>query len=75
MYLDHQLCQMTPVLTHHGAYSQRAFRNRKYQRVQELESQVSASELRINFLELDNKRLKHELLLTRDEYKILRRIT
>jgi hypothetical protein len=66
---------MTSVLTRHVAYSQRAFRNRKRQRVQELEAQFSASELRINCLELDNERLKHELLLTRDENKIFRKTT
>jgi hypothetical protein len=66
---------MTPVLTYHGAYSQRAFRNRKRQRLQELEAQFSASELRINFLELNNQRLKHELLLARDGNETLRRIT
>jgi hypothetical protein len=66
---------MTSVLIHHGAYSQRAFRNRKRQRVQELEAQFSASELRNKILESDKKRLKHELLLTQDENKILRKIT
>jgi hypothetical protein len=75
MYLHHQLCQMTPVLICHGAYSQRTFRNRKRQRVQELETQLSAAELRINFLESNNKRLKHELLLTQDDTNFLRNIT
>jgi hypothetical protein len=75
MYLDHQLCQMAPVLICHGAYSQRAFRNRKRQRVQELETQLSASELRVNFLESNNKRLKHELFLTQNEKEFLRNIT
>jgi TolA-binding protein len=75
MYPCHQLFLTTPVLTRHGAYSQRALRNRKRQRVQELEAQFSASELRINFLESENKRLKHELLLTQDENRNLRKVT
>jgi hypothetical protein len=58
---------MAPVLICHGAYSQRASTNRKRQRVQELEIQLSASELRANLLESNNKRLKHELLLTQNE--------
>jgi hypothetical protein len=67
--------QMTPVLIHYGAYSQRASTNRKRQRVQELETQLSASELRANLLESNNKRLKHELLQTQNEKEFLRNIT
>jgi hypothetical protein len=66
---------MTHVLIRHVAYSQRAFCNRKRQRMQELEAPVSASELRNKILESDKTRLKHELLLTQDENKILRKIT
>ncbi|KAG2160347.1 hypothetical protein JADG_000086 [Aureobasidium aubasidani] len=55
--------------------AQRAFRDRKRQRVQDLEAQLSALEVRTNSLESDNERLKHELLLTRDENEVLRSIT
>ncbi|KAH0359406.1 hypothetical protein KCU65_g9986, partial [Aureobasidium melanogenum] len=50
----------------------RAFRDRKRQQVQELEAQLSALELRTNSLESDNERLKHELLLEREENEALR---
>lgn len=63
------------MLTHRGARSQRAFRDRKRQRVQELEAQLSALEVRTNSLETDNERLKHELLVTREENEALRGIT
>ncbi|THY48609.1 hypothetical protein D6C99_05408, partial [Aureobasidium pullulans] len=62
-------------LTRRGGHSQRAFRDRKRQRVQDLEAQLSALEVRTNSLESDNERLKHELLLTRDENEVLRSIT
>ncbi|KAG9632936.1 hypothetical protein KCV03_g10349, partial [Aureobasidium melanogenum] len=55
--------------------AQRAFRDRKRQQVQELEAQLSALELRTNSLESDNERLKHELLLEREENEALRSIT
>ena len=61
-----------PALTHRGGHSQRAFRDRKRQRVQELEAQLSALEVRTNSLETDNERLKHELLVTREENEALR---
>ncbi|KAI4718441.1 hypothetical protein E4T48_05294 [Aureobasidium sp. EXF-10727] len=54
--------------------AQRAFRDRKRQRVQELEAQLSALEVRTNSLETDNERLKHELVRTREENEILRRV-
>lgn len=63
------------MLTRRGGYSQRAFRDRKRQQVQELEAQLSALELRTNSLESDNERLKHELLLEREENEALRSIT
>jgi hypothetical protein len=63
------------MLIRHGVYSQRASTNRKLRRLQELDTQISASKLRMNFLESNNKRLKHELLLTQDENQLLRNIT
>ncbi|KAI4742274.1 hypothetical protein E4T50_07335 [Aureobasidium sp. EXF-12298] len=55
--------------------AQRAFRDRKRQRVQELEAQLSVMEVRTNSLESDNERLKHELLVTREENEALRGAT
>jgi riboflavin biosynthesis pyrimidine reductase len=63
------------LLTRRGGQSQRAFRDRKRQRVQELEAQLSALEVRTNSLESDNERLQHELVLTREENEALRSIT
>ena len=40
--------------------------------MQELEAQLSALEVRTNSLETDNERLKHELLVTREENEALR---
>ncbi|KAG9801851.1 hypothetical protein KCU68_g22795, partial [Aureobasidium melanogenum] len=54
--------------------AQRAFRDRKRQRVQELEAQLSALEVRTNSLESDNERLRHELLRTKEENEVLRSI-
>ncbi|KAK6008336.1 hypothetical protein QM012_000239 [Aureobasidium pullulans] len=54
--------------------AQRAFRDRKRQRVQELEAQLSALEVRTNSLESDNERLRHELLRTQEENEVLRSI-
>lgn len=67
--------QKAPSLTRHGdQYRQRAFRDRKRQRVQDLEAQLSALEVRTSSLESDNKRLKHELVLTQNENNLLRSI-
>lgn len=63
-----------PLLTHGGDHSQRAFRDRKRQRVQELEAQLSALEVRTNSLESDNEKLRHELLRTKEENEVLRGI-
>ncbi|KAG9682233.1 hypothetical protein KCU95_g6051, partial [Aureobasidium melanogenum] len=54
--------------------AQRAFRDRKRQRVQELEAQLSALEVRTNSLESDNEKLRHELLRTKEENEVLRGI-
>lgn len=62
------------MLTHRGGYRQRAFRDRKRQRVQELEAQLSALEVRSDSLASDNERLQHELLRAREENKALRGI-
>jgi TolA-binding protein len=75
MYSDVQASSRTSLLTHRGGHRQRAFRDRKRQRVQELEAQLSALEVRTNSLESDNERLQHELLLTREENEALRGIT
>ncbi|KAI5276645.1 hypothetical protein E4T47_00322 [Aureobasidium subglaciale] len=55
--------------------AQRAFRDRKRQRVQDLEVQLTALEIRTSSLESDNEKLKHELLRTREENELLRTIT
>ncbi|KAI4831314.1 hypothetical protein E4T45_10223 [Aureobasidium sp. EXF-8846] len=52
--------------------AQQAFRDRKHQRVQELEAQLSALEVRTNSLASDNERLQHELLRVREETEALR---
>ncbi|KAG9996729.1 hypothetical protein KCU78_g17305, partial [Aureobasidium melanogenum] len=54
--------------------AQRAFRDRKRQRVQELEAQLSALEVRTNSLESDNEKLRHELLRAKEENDVLRSI-
>ncbi|KAI4854315.1 hypothetical protein E4T45_04007 [Aureobasidium sp. EXF-8846] len=54
--------------------AQRAFRKRKRQRVEELETQLSALQVRTDSLESDKKRLEHELLRAQDENGILRSI-
>jgi hypothetical protein len=57
-----------------GYYRQRAFRDRKRQRVQELEAQLLALEVRSNSLASDNEMLQHELLRAREENEVLRGI-
>ncbi|KAI4803477.1 hypothetical protein E4T45_11090 [Aureobasidium sp. EXF-8846] len=54
--------------------AQRAFRDRKRQRVEELEAQLSALEVRTNSLASENERLQHELLRAREENEALRGI-
>ncbi|KAI4789640.1 hypothetical protein E4T44_13246 [Aureobasidium sp. EXF-8845] len=54
--------------------AQRAFRNRKRRREEELETQLSALQMRTDFLESDNERLERELLLAQDENRMLRSI-
>lgn len=66
--------QSTHLLIRRGVPSQQAFRNRKRQREEELEAQLSALQMRTDSVESDNKRLKRELLLTQDENRILRSI-
>jgi TolA-binding protein len=75
MYSNVEFSPRTSLLTRRGGPRQRAFRDRKRQRVQELEAQLSALEVRTNSLETDNERLQHELLLTREENEALRGIT
>jgi predicted nucleic acid-binding Zn-ribbon protein len=60
------------LLTRCGGFRQRAFRDRKRQRVQKLEAQLSALEVRTNSLASDNERLQHELLRAREENGALR---
>ncbi|KAI5208472.1 hypothetical protein E4T39_01236 [Aureobasidium subglaciale] len=69
------LLEMVRMLTRRGGHSQRAFRDRKRQRVQDLEVQLTALEMRTSSLESDNEKLKHELLRTRQENELLRTIT
>ncbi|KAI5249243.1 hypothetical protein E4T43_00713 [Aureobasidium subglaciale] len=69
------LLEMVRLLTRRGGHSQRAFRDRKRQRVQDLEVQLTALEIRTSSLESDNEKLKHELLRTREENELLRTIT
>ena len=65
---------ITPLLTRRGGSRQRAFRDRKRQRVQELEAQLSALEVRSNCLASENEMLQHELLRTQEENEVLRGI-
>jgi BMFP domain-containing protein YqiC len=62
------------LLTRRGGYRQRAFRDRKRQRLQELEAQLSALEVRSNSLTSENEMLQHELLRAREENEALRGI-
>lgn len=74
-YVKHSCDNMVhSLLMLHAASSQRAFRDRKRQRVQDLEAQLSALEVRTNSLESENEKLKHQLLLTRNENEVLRSI-